>query len=293
MDFKQWLEMAATVKHVGNWERQNNLPGIGGFEPSDKKNLGWHHDDFGILTSKAGVEKIEQKWSKVPEQIDLYVVRNSRAYKTFTTGQIGKIQPDFLKSVGVEVVSDRDPQATNQVVIDPEAISCFYTNNMGGERMPFNYWTAAHRLGHALRNERAYEEFTNHLDEQISNIAEDVYGIQRTGQYGYIVGNQMSLRDVALAIGTMKSCRDRTLNNWFEFHHELLAQYIIEGAIRFNPLPRGIGLKMAWGHGSPTRYARHGVNMEDVNEEIAGLARDMTYYAKIALDHAVGNIYII
>ena len=52
--------------------------------------------------------------------------------------------------------------------------------------------------------------------------------------------SQKILKFAAQQIGTMKSARDNKLNNWYEFAYELLAQYMLTGKIKFNPLPESI-----------------------------------------------------
>src|SRR5690606_27691325 len=40
------------------------------------------------------------------------------------------------------------------------------------------------------------------------------------------------------ALGTFKSAREGNLREYFEFHYEMFAQYLLQGEIKFNPLPR-------------------------------------------------------
>jgi hypothetical protein len=302
--FKKWLltEMPANIRHLGDWERP---PQPEGRYVPPKRRYGWHKDDFGILTNPRGVEKIKEKWAKVPQEIDMYLVRNAKAYKHV---EIGQVTPDFIeRELGIQIVdtiANPHEMNSNQVTINPEAISIFFTNNTGAERMPFTYWTAAHRLGHALRRERAYQEFANHLTEQFAEILREVYGVNREvtppsryrSPYGYNPPrfNENAFRDFAHAVGTMKSARDKNLRNFQEFTHELFAQHIIEGRIRFKPLPKDFGDRYAWGRRSPKNWARvHGKDFEEMSEWLDYLARDLDYYANQALDFALGSIFVM
>lgn len=305
--FKHWLlnEMPANIRHLGNWDHQRPLP-FPGMTQDDKKKAsgfkkwGWHYDDFQILTSKGGVEKMNRKWLKVPEDVEMYLLRNNSAYKH---QEVGEVSTDFVQDqLGLRVVnSPEEMKLPTDIYINPHAINLIYTNNAGADRMPFTYWTAAHRLGHAIKNDRGYEEFFKTLDKELRQLIKDVYGKTLTKNYSvYEPQSDKIITDFIKVIGTMKSARDGTVRNIYEFGYELLAQFMTTGKIRFNKIPVSFGKRGTFGRpGSYTSIPGYGriqsidEELEEHNEVLDGIASTCEYYAGVALSNAVGKIFVM
>jgi hypothetical protein len=122
------------------------------------------------------------------------------------------------------------------------------------------------------------------------------------------------MRKVLEAMGTMGSARNGQLREYFEFPHELLAQYIIEQRVKFNPLPRSIRYfkmpeeseyrRSSSGYGSyePSQqrgyqssvYNKDPLDLESWNEYITdGLAETVAHNIEAVLDSCVGKIYVM
>lgn len=306
--FKHWLfsEMPANIRHLGNWEKQPTLP-IPGLDQEDKKKAtnfkryGWHWDDFSILTSKGGIEKLNRKWLKVPQQVEMYLLRNKTAYKQQEIGAVSETQ--LKLTLGLNVVgSPQEMKGPMDIYINPDAINIIYTNNLGADRMPFTYWTAAHRLGHAIKGDYGYNEFIKLLETEIASIIKEVYGKTMTRQYRvFDRDSDQIVTEFIKQIGTMKSARDGTVRNIYEFGYELLAQYMLSGKIKFNKIPTSFGKRGTFGRrgtytGMPAYGTRGGpgeAEVEDYNEMLWSLARGLEYYAEQALDNVVGKIFVM
>lgn len=279
--FRQFFEMPVTnFQLLGQWS-----------DPKAKR-YGYHRDDIGILTNPAGVEKIKRKWSKTEMPFDLYFLRSPQGYKV---REVGEVDQEYLRDV-----------LKINIQINPQAITVIFTQNMGAERMPMNYWTIAHRFGHALaRKSQAYDYYERELRNEMLRIAQDIYGYgsSRSYGYGYDYGYQDKarrenpdtiLKGLAQAIGTMGSARKRLLRNFNEFFHELLAQYIIEGKVRFNPLPNLIPTRYAWGRpeGNWQRVGKE--EIESWNEYIQeSLTELVNNNLAVALQQSIGKIYVM
>lgn len=301
--FKNWLfsEMPVNIRHLGNWNHQRPLP-IPDMNQDEKKKAsnfkrwGWNYDDFSILTNQNGVKKISRKWLKVPEDVEMYLLRSKTAFKQ---QEIGEVQPNFLKTnLGLNIVqSPEQLKSPNDIYINPHAINIVYTNNTGADRMPFTYWTAAHRLGHAIKFDRGYEEFFKVLEKELRLILKEIYNKNTQKTYGVLdLQSQNIITDFIKAIGTMKSARDGTVRNVYEFGYELLAQWMTTGKIKFNSIPHSFGKSRRGTYTSLINQYRDEITDEELieyNEQLNTLARTLEYYAGVALSNAVGKIFVM
>ena len=125
----------------------------------------------------------------------------------------------------------------------------FRSSNTGAERYMASGWILAHRLGHALNASRGsslgehWRAMINNLRIRVADVLKELYDIDvYSKRYDFEgeVKREKILKYVAQELGTMKSARDKKMRSWYEFAYELLAQYLLTGSIRFNPLPRSI-----------------------------------------------------
>jgi len=147
MKFKQWLSEMPIVnlQRIGDWEPDKNPTDAHQRRRVPRK--GYYNDDFGILTSDAAVEKIKRKWAKCEQPFNAFFLRSKEGAKI---REEGLVDVDYLANVL------KLPQEQIQQINNPNAINIVYTNNIGAERMPMNWWTMAHRVGHAL-NRGSYQ----------------------------------------------------------------------------------------------------------------------------------------
>jgi hypothetical protein len=301
--FKKWLfsEMPANIRHLGNWDSKpvDATPGMTQDErkkASGFKKWGWNYDDFRILTNKNGVEKINRKWLKVPEDVEMYLLRSKTAYKQQEVGMVDETY--LINQLGLNVVhSPEEMKQPTDIYINPHALNIIYTNNSSADRVPFTYWTAAHRLGHAIKNDRGYVEFVKVLQKELSNLIQEFYGKNLTFSYGFPDRQSNAvITDFIKHVGTMKSARDGTINRFGEFGYELLAQWMTTGSIKFNPLPRSFGKRGVFGKtGTYTNVTgKHNDDeYEEYNEQLMNLSSTLEYYAGVALMNAVGKIFVM
>lgn len=268
MNFKLWLEMPIrSFNLVGNWKD----------EPagSKKRKLGYYGDDFGILTNKAAQEKIRRKWGKTEQDFDMYFVRNPKASKVREVGEVSK---EFLHGIGLDVDLASD------------AVTVVFTNNMGTERIPMNWWALAHRFSHAIRRTKAFEYFSKTFDRYLFQMLKEIYRYNKKSIYG-LGGDEKMLRNVANMIGTMKSARDHKLVNYYEFHHELVAQFIVEGRVRFNP-PTQLVVGHAWGRPQHL-YGDNKAKEEWAEHLVDSVAEEVSNDISHMIHQCVGKAFLI
>ena len=264
---------------------------MGQWEPDAKRAYGYDRQDVGILTNPAAVDKIHRRWSNSKNEFDFYFLRSSKARKHVDVGQVS---PEWVKE-NLEI--DIQPRE--------DAITIIFTQNTGSEKIPMTAWTIAHRLGHAIRRDKIFEEY---LAKEVTNdfreLLKEVYGIDKMSGYrsgeGYgesyqrLMGN---LRALAHAVGTMRSARQGNLRNFFEFIYELVAQYIITGGIKFNPIPKSLLLrkKMAWGRPAhkTSRSKLDDMAHDEWNEILRGYADKYEHYLDSVFSGLEGKIFVM
>lgn len=269
---------------------------VGQWGPDAKRAYGYNRQDVGILTSPAAVNKIHRRWSNSKNEFDFYFLRSSKAYKHI---EVGEVTPEWVKN-------------NLDVDIQPRegAITVIFTQNMGAEKIPMTAWTIAHRLGHAVRRDENFERYlTKEVERDFRELLREVYGIDRRksyhsygygGGYGYEFDprrDEKELKAFAHAVGTMRSARQSNLRNFYEFIFELVAQWIITGKIKFNPLPRSLVLRkrMAWGRpADEVKSSRlNDMELNEWNEILQGYAEKYEYYLDSIFVGLVGKIYVM
>ncbi|NBO23405.1 hypothetical protein EBU94_08740 [bacterium] len=83
------------------------------------------------------------------------------------------------------------------------------------------------------------------------------------------------------------------MRSWYEFAYELLAQYLLTGSIKFNPLPK----QLLVGYGpygrKQTRHARDVQLLEEINGDLEDLAITIQSELEDLLDAAVGSVFVM
>jgi hypothetical protein len=285
MNLKNIIIKCLLEAPISNFER------IGEWEQGDKPR-GWDKASRGILTSPVGVEKIKTLWSKLPEDVDMYLVSNKEGWKHT---EVGEVDENWVK----------DNLKLN-LPINHDNITVIYTNNKGSEKVPATGWTLAHRFGHALRRSKG---FLNHgrkteyglvednVQQLISKIADKIYRSNVKQNYGEYDRRKDKIKlEVAHALGTFKSARDKNLRNDAEFTNELIAQYIVTGNIKFNrELPNLLALRYTWGHPQGV-YKKHNIEEQEKNEIeqlIYDYENSIRYGIEDLIANAVGKIFVM
>lgn len=285
MEFKQWL----LLKEMPI----NKMDFIGDWNPEAKRKYGFDKIDAGLLSSEKARIKICHMWRNVPQKINICFVRSKDAYKY---REIGEVSLDWVK----------ENLKLDDYTPDSEAINVLYTNNFGTEKIPMTGWAIAHRLSHALRRTEAFIYYQDQLFREMREVIQTAYGRRMSlspdssGRYNSIKNpdDEKFMRSFAHSIGTMKSAREKKLVNFYEFFHELLAQYITQGkefnnsllrndSIKFNNLPR----ELTW---SKNRIRANPNEVEGLDEFLqTTLPGLIEYYLDNVLDSAVGKILVM
>jgi hypothetical protein len=90
----------------------------------------------------------------------------------------------------------------------------------------------------------------------------------------------------------MKSAQSGDLLNYNEFFHELLAQYLISGKIKFNPLPNFIQLdnKKMYGHDISRKIYKKNNSSDN---DLEWLSDEFEYALDAVLDSATNKLFVM
>ena len=251
--------------------------------------------DRALITNPTSVKKVIDFFQNTNVNFDFYFVNTKEGRKYTEKGEVKdsfiydelKIKPDQLKDGR----------------INKDNITVFFTNNKGDERYPLTAWVIAHRVGHVLRRQEAWDQnLAPFIEKQLAGIL-TAYGITPVPSYSYGYDTdsenrnyekrrafRLARRHLSETIGTFKSARDKNLREDFEFHYELFAQYLKTGKVTFNPLPDILLV----GHGSFGRERK--VRLQDRDEAeycLENLEDNFEQYAEDVLQSNVGRIFVM
>ncbi len=300
MRFKDWLmfEMPIrTLQHIPK-RRQPNL--FGDSDPKDpwsknaKRKYGWNSSDVGIVGTDAGITKFKKLWANTEHNFDFYLVRTKEGNKYL---EVGEVTPEWVQEkLGIDIQASGD------------AITVIFTNNKGSDKMPFTAWTAAHRLGHVFQRSgisgggiREYSQFKDEVINDLSQVLKTAYDyvLKANSYWGTPVSNpnfegQQMLKKLATAIGTMQSARKNNLRVFFEFPHELLAQYLLTTSkIQFNQVAKQLITHYTWGNAQGLYRRLSDEGLFDMDYQLKVMADDYNERCKNILDAAVGRLFVM
>jgi len=254
--------------------------------------------DRDLVKNPVAIEKVKNFFKNSDYDFDFYFVnkKNVRQY-----AERGEVSSDFIEDeLGIPLESLKDGK------INDNNITVFFVGNSAAEKVPLTPWTIAHRLGHAFGarggNNYAYKAMTDWLDGQFTEILA-LYNVtprlSKYSNYYSITTNDEAIRlekfnkskaKLYNAIGTMRSARLGQIKRYAEFYHELFAQYLNTGGVKFNRLPNHIVTgTAAYGRKETASTSK----ADEVNETLEMMERDFQYYAGDALSYASGRIYVM
>lgn len=277
-NFKHWLKI--------NEMPITNMQFQGQWGPKAKRGYGYNWQDLGILENPNAVDKIIRKWDNSKHDFEVIFARSPQARKQV---EIGEVSKDWVKE---KLGFDLEPKKNTITII--------FTNNTGTEKIPMTAWAIAHRLGHAIRRNKIFEEYMfREIIKDFKQLLEDVYGVKHPkNMYGFLSPQEeKDLRQLAHAVGTMSSTRNKKLVNFYEFIYELLAQYITTGKITFKPLPESFirRKRFSWGReNNDTARTKHNTeDHEDYNHYLQGLADKYEQYLDSIFASITDKIFVM
>lgn len=257
--------------------------------------------DRHLVTDPTAIQKVRDFFKNTSVDFDFYFVN--------TKPEIARKFGDKGREVKASNVFDAYPEglgiSQNQLEngrIDNDKITIFFVSNYGNRKIPMTPWIIAHRIGHAMRGEFYFEQYTEWLEKQF-DIVLDYYSVTPPSKgmmnnptttpayYSELRKFELARGRLFHVIGTMKSARDQRLHKRpYEFYLELFAQYLKTGQVKFNPLPDKI--LVGFGpYGSKTIARTR--ELEDAQDFLNKLENDIPVAIENALNSNVGKIFIM
>ena len=251
--------------------------------------------DISSIKNPVTVEKLKNIFKNVDANFDFYFV-NKPGLRRFA--EKGKATEDFIYAPYPEGLGlDRET-----VLVNKDHITVFFVGNSAADKIPMTSWTIAHRFGHVLNRTYQFQEYTKWLDKQFDELL-GMYNVNKPNESGRFMSgyeNQYykNSRKFDLAkgrlfntIGTMRSAREGRVHlRYYEFYYELFVQYLKDGDVKFNPLPKNI--LVGFGpYGSKTIASTR--NLPEAQEQLDMIANTIPYYVNDVINSSVGDIFVM
>lgn len=261
------------LTHVGDWTKGSSFR---------------HEADRKLLTNPKAITKITAQWEKTPVDFNVYLVNNKDGIKHKEIGSVTK-----------EWIDTNLPTTAPFIDVKPNAVNLLFMNNTGDERVPMTGWIMAHRFGHVVSrygdfvygtpSQRQFHDFTDAREELLrvaAYILNDGFGLNAHQSRSNPI-YQKTLVSFYEQIGTMRSARTGQLRTEFEFIYELLAQYMLVGEIKFNPIPTSFKVGRSMVHfKEPDDIDYYNGMLEDLAESLGHMFLNL-------LNHCVGKILVM
>ena len=251
--------------------------------------------DISSIRNPVTVEKLTNIFKNVDANFDFYFV-NKPGLRKFA--EKGKATEDFIYTPYPNGLGlDRET-----LLVNKDHITVFFVGNSAADKIPMTGWTIAHRFGHVLNRTYQFQEYTKWLDKQFDELL-GMYSVNKPSESGRFMSgyeNQYykNSRKFDLAkgrlfntIGTMRSAREgRVHRRYYEFYYELFVQYLKDGDVKFNPLPKNI--LVGFGpYGSKTIASTR--NLPEAQEQLDMIANTIPYYVNDVINSSVGDIFVM
>jgi hypothetical protein len=222
------------------------------------KNVPWNFNFFFVQIEEPNYDRFLSRGLTKPNEID----------KLFGEGFFDTIKPDS------------------------NAINVILMNNLSDENWrPINSaWMLAHRFVHALDGKEIniqpqIQEAFSYFLTLVKQIAKVAYSVKFSEDYhsepiyfetyGLLLGKK---------IGNFKSARDETLINHYEFFHEIMVQYLLQGDIIFKKFPEQIY--------KDEKLNKNPENIKKILKLVFRFLNKIKQLIKSALDDCVGKILV-
>lgn len=223
---------------------------IGNWGDKEKSHGFRHAADRKMIQNPTAVRLTQQKFGRTEHKLNFYFVNHPSATRHSETGVM---EPDAIAKAMPKVWPEIAARA--QEADHANAINVLFVGNAGFQRMNMTPWIMAHRIGHAMlqsdpvvgmnRRQGSWTDYKEDAAMFFADILQGVYDMDiRSNDVFDGRGNDKLIAKFLEGIGGMRSARKGKLGGRpYEFLHEMFAQYITQGALKFRPLPQSFGMR--------------------------------------------------
>lgn len=285
----------------------------------DKRYSMRHRTDRRLLTNPRYVERIKQMFRNTEVNFRMFMVNNREAWVgSGEKDEYGQRYEPYQEQgeVSLAWLEEKMPETSAQIQqqggFTGDAINIIYTNNNGTERRPMTGWLLAHRASHALtrqqsgmRDRYGPSNFNSVLRAEVERTLTYLFQLYNTqlprnkvypGNYSTPTVNfdaSMIVNSLLPQIGTFKSARDKNLRDTGEFIHECFAQYLLNGAVRFNNPTEPMVARYNWGRPEHRGRLQGHVETTETEGAVQNLAGFMENEFSRMLHMSVGKIFVM
>ena len=217
--------------------------------------------DFKIITNAKAQHRLIDKYKNCDTDFKFHFYKGTKS--GWDTSLEGFKNPEWVKThFGLDIQPDDDK------------ISVLVTSNIGSPKYPLTPWIIAHRMSHAIWRDIGYDIHQHSMASMRYNFGNSEYIKKWFG----------------CAIGTTRSCRQRTLATTLELYHELFAQCLLTGRIRLNHIENRVLQRMR-GRNKEYRYFTDD-EVNKINRLIDRIENEV-YCVKTDFDSACGEILVV
>ena len=280
-------EAIGTYKTIGDFDK----PTIGFRKAADRR----------MISNPVIQQKTRDKFARTDHPFNFYFVNLPGRGKHIETGMVGR---DWL--------DENMPEVSKEVPTDNMHVNMIFVGNQAAEWRPMTPWIMAHRIAHAFQSQRgpsgrkgqiySYKEAGDTLIRTTNYIFQNAYGKsavqpQRAGGYAgweSIRFDQRTFKFFWQNVATFRSAREGKIRDWFEVIHELFAQYLTTGKIKFGPLPKSLTKRQAFKHaGIYIGFKGNEHDYEYFNGMMGDLADELEAYFDNAIGEATGHFFVM
>ena len=280
-------EAIGTYKTLGDFDK----PSMGFKKQADRR----------IITNPKLIQRTRDQFARTDHPFNFYFVNFPGYGRHAETGMVGR---DWLDKYLTK--------ASKEIPTDNMHVNIIFVGNQAAEWKPMTPWIMAHRIAHAFQRDsgmgkiHSYEEAAQELRRTTNYIFQQAYGKTAihpqkfAGGYGgereweKIRLDQRTFKFFWQNVAIFKSAREGKIRDWFEVIHELFAQYLITGKIKFNPLPKHISKQQAFKHaGIYIGFKGNDQDYEYFNGMMEDLADGLEAYFDNAIGEATGHFFVM
>jgi hypothetical protein len=254
--------------------------------------------DRRLVTNPRTVERVKTMWANTQFDFRMWFVNNAEANRF---NQEGTLTIPWMQQNMPKTWAEMQQQGG----IGPDAINMIFASNKGINWRPMTGWMMAHRMAHSvlapLNQAGAGNRPIEYIVREFLQNAQSILGAysidmpaSRSDQSGMMDRNpkRPELRYLMMAMGSMKSARTQNIDSGYEFIYECFAQYLLQGAVKFNPLPDK--LIVGYSYGRPQYRRVYGeVDLQQANEYADYIAQELDQEFDRALNGVIGKIVMM
>lgn len=219
--------------------------------------------DVKLLTNAKAQRRLCDKFDTCEHEMDVHFYKGPKS--GWDTSLMGYQSADWvIEKYGIDIRPSDDK------------ISLLITSNIGSPKYPLTPWIIAHRMSHAIWREVGYEHY-QHIISSFHNLIGEPIFYNNSKWFG-------------CAIGTMRSCRNRTLARTGELFHELFAQLLLSGRLNLRRIDNRVFTRNRWK--TPEYKYFNDDTVERINRTIDRL-ENAVYSVEQHLHHTYGGVVVI